>query len=792
MYYILDNDLRIIGSVALTGNATPFYNDLITMKIADDSQKIWSDTLSINIPYDSPEGNMLTIGNHIIAPVGDGEKWHCYRIYNVEEELLSTGIHTKKADCYNLAIWDFYHTLISEREFYGSTQSDLFQYLLQGTSWLLGDEVDYFELPKSLKISEGTAQAAIDSVIQTLECEVEAYIVVTNGKIRGKRINFIKKLGNQDNLTRFEYSKNLTGVKRSVTDLNLFTKLYVYGGNTSGGTRSNITAVNGGVPYLLNEVANDEYNAGGKYLEGSVTNQSIISESALLSWGKKQLEFYSKPHYEYTVDVALLESVNLGDKVYVIDRELTPELYLEARVIEVQLCESDSTQNKIILGDFIEVTVSIPASIYELQALANEAMQKAETASSWKVELFAPNGIDFSDIDEEKEVIARVYSGMENITHQILDENFEWLLFNSDGTINAELSAKYSNKGNVIMVTSEVAGYTLQCNIKDTKLVDSLFFAKEEDLKFFKRIKLVEDVEWTAINSGVIQYAHYDYENGYIYWSKVSGKPYFISEEESKIAESFLIIRTGLDCVPIDYMFCKWGGHGSHYGFYIKDGTPTFISQLKVIVNNKPVSWACEYPYQPFTTITSDSPSVTKIRRSSGRLNLDERNGMILDVSNSSEKSLMKVYFKSDYYSNKELPNPIAQITASEFGVVKGQTYQSSCLDYPYLYVTYGFPQQEGFTYCVDLKSKSLVYRIKFEYTLGNINYYHNHAEPETINYYYDSDGIKHMYQGFALRNPVYEINTRQNELYEFVETMRVIEEVPPSFEGDDYREEDE
>ena len=783
MYYILHNDLTIAGVLALNGQATPFYDDLVTTKIADNGQKIWADTLTISVPYDTPEGEMITIGNHILAPTSNDSRWHCYRIYNIEEGLTSEGIHTKKAECYNLAIWDFYHTLIEARTFTGAVYSDIFQYLLTNTSWTLGKDSEYFDVPKSLEISEGTTQAAIDSVIQTLECEVDAYVVVENGSVVNREIIFVNKLGDEENKTRFEYSSNLLGATRKISDLELFTKLYVYGGADSKGVKVSIKDVNGGVPYLLNEDANLLYNDGGQYLEGTVTNENIKNTTALLTWGKKQMDFYSKPHYEYTVDVALLDGdINLGDTVYVIDADMVPALYVEARVIEVQECQSDLTQNKVVLGEFIEVAVTTPSAIWELQALASQAYDKATAASSWKVELFAPNGTDFEDENEIKQIIARVYEGMENVTYSIERKAFVWRFVDSMGNYNEELEAKYSGVGNVLECESDIAGYTVTCSVLEVTADVPLFFAYERDHTFFCHLyNDTVDTNSQFYNPKVVQYSVYEPRTECVFWSQVYENPLGVTEVEISKGESYSITRTDSSGQQLDMMVCKHGGHGSHFTVRYDGQYYWIYCHYKDIEAN--TGYLCRIKYMPNTIITVNNSNVIKLKETNARFSVDFRHGYYMLTTGSEDNVKYKIY----QVDNILIPTTYTkkfELLSGDFGIHEGNVYQSSCIDYPYMYTTFGGTQATGLNgdkavlFCIDVRSRSVVYKIEYAFDGINGNLTtptgDDQYESEGISYYYDTEGTRWLVKGFAFTGEDSTLERRENNIYRFKETFRV------------------
>lgn len=774
MYYILDTNLRVAGLLSLEGSATPFYNDLITRKIADNSQKIWSDTLDINVPYGTNEVDLIEIGNHILAPSDDNSKWFVYRIYDIEDELVEGGIHTRKASCYNLAIWDFYHTQIEAKTFSNSLVNDIIKYALQGTSWHLEDLDTYFDGEKTFELSEGTVQSAIDTIIQTFECEVEAYVVLKNGQVFDKVINFVEKLGNDDKKFRFEYSRNLTGVTRKKSDLELYTKLYVYGGTNSKDQRVSIASVNDGKEFLLDDEANDLYNAGNKYLEGAVTRESILNPSGLLVWGKKQLEFYNHPHFEYTVDVALIdEDVELGDSADIIDDEMSPELYLQARVIEVQISQSDITANKIVFGDFIEVDVVKPSSIWALQSLASQALEKANSASTWKVELFTPEGTDFENTTDKKTVVARVYDGMTNITYELEQTSFVWQMTDSNGIHNEEWENAHIGIGNVIEVGQEVAGYTITCSIDDATAENPLFFALESDFSFFSKLEN-NNSTITDLNVKVGQYAVVEPVNHNIYWSQIYEGSKLTASDISK-GESFSITRTDMNGLILDRMELKNGGHGSHFGVAIENGKVMIYSNIKDIYDD--TAFLCKFPYQAGKMLSISDSSIIKLVNTTARTNVDFKNDYYLFVDNKADK----VQFKISPKHQTDITNKInAQyiLTASDFGVQENQIYQSSALDFPYLYVTYGGTNgtaNNGDTpvlYCIDVRSASVVYKINYTFTTDAIVPEDNHHEAETISIYFEN-GQKWIVQGFAFTNDDEALKRRNNVLYRVKETFR-------------------
>jgi hypothetical protein len=103
------------------------------------------------------------------------------------------------------------------------------------------------------------------------------------------------------------------------------------------------------------------------------------------------------------------------------------------------------------------------------------------------------------------------------------------------------------------------------------------------------------------------------------------------------------------------------------------------------------------------------------------------------------------------------------------------QTYQSACLDFPYVYFTSGnsLGTDQRCLYCFDIRSKSLVYRIVYTLKKGTIEEIGGSNEPEAISCYYDTDGKKWLIQGFSFGNEDIEDSQHTNQLFRLNEHVR-------------------
>ncbi|MBD8589203.1 phage tail protein [Peribacillus simplex] len=763
MYTILDPDLNVCGVLDLNGKGCKFYNDLRSVKIADDQGKIWLDTLQISVPYGYRETEFMAQGYHLLKQANDGF-FYCYRIIDWEDDVIGP-THVKNVQAINLVAWKLLHKIVPAKTFNAASSQTAFEYISQGSGVEIGN-MDFFGGTKSLEFSAGNnAQYWLDQLTRQFSVEIRGYVQVYNGKIVRILMDIVEELGESPGY-RLEYSHDLLGLKRTGSDNEMYTKLFVYGGTNSKNEIVTIASVNNGREYILDEDANDLYNNGNEFLEGYIVNDSILNPSGLLDWGKKQMDKYNHPKYTYEVDVAHLGyQPNLGDHIGVVDFTMQPELTISARTIQLDESEANPTNNKVILGEYIEIQAVTPQDIWELRAKASQAAQAAEQAKAYKIEYFTPDGTDFAD-DSEKRIIIRVYYGTEDITSKIAKEKFIWIKINADGSHDTVWENAHKAIGNVLTVGAEVVGSTLRCQV-DNGLTDPILFASEEDAAYFCTLQMAAPTGWDDFTKSVAQYAQVDNDRGNIYWSQT-----YTGSKNGTAISSYVITRTDLTGAIKDRMWAINGGHGSHFGIEYINGQMWIWSYYRDN-NNK---WhIVKFKYQANKVLKWGDSSIVDLLSVNAELrtNLDVRNGYVLFVAGKTDPAFY-VCKKSDVLNHQYKPIYTAKGSdINYFG--REQTYQSSCLDYPYVYLTSGSSTgtDQRCLYCFDIRSKSLVYRIVYTLDKGTIEEINNHNEPETISYYYDSNGKKWLVQGFAFGNEDIEESQRTNQLFRINEHTR-------------------
>ncbi|MDD9149341.1 phage tail protein [Sporolactobacillus sp. CQH2019] len=469
MIYILTPDKKVVTVLSNDGGLScPFYNDLHVEQLIE-----FDSTYTFTSPTEYDQTQSIVVGNYAAILDLDNEI-QLFRITNTDDGFDNNG-KTIIATCENAAIFDLNGTLIRPgHDFSGMMAKDQFAYILQDTGWEMG-YCDVIDSQTPSIDSYATAQAALHSVVDAYNGNVKFRIELSGNQISHQYIDFLKQRGTSSG-KRFEYSKDLQGVQRTIniTD-NFATALIPQGANDSAGNPINITSVNSGLDYIANDEANQLYNPlSDKYIYKLYTNDKMTTPGALLADAQKQLAIVSKPETTYDCSVLLLEqiagfeheAVRLGDTVNVIDKDMNPTLTVQARIIEMDVSYSDHTADKVVLGDYVPIQDITPTLVSKIQAQVSDALSKIDMTNI-KVEISASNGSIFKNSQGTTDLIARVYNGKTSITSDLQPSNFVWNKVQADGSHDTAWEQAHTESGNTVMINaSDVYGEaTFTCSI---------------------------------------------------------------------------------------------------------------------------------------------------------------------------------------------------------------------------------------------------------------------------------------------------------------------------------------
>ncbi|EAG6952177.1 hypothetical protein AB967_08785 [Listeria monocytogenes] len=394
MLLILDENKEIVKSISVDStNGTHYFNDSHTEKVID-----FDSTYEFSVSTDDESSKYLTGGNYVMLQDLDDDSllFKIIEVQDIRDDNSSKP--QKRIFCENVFIFDLNNVIVTDRAFSNSNIGPALTYVLGGSGWIPQDTENVGAVANLEFSGYITAQEALHQICTAFDCEVKFYVKTFQGRIVGYYCKVAKQFGDNEGV-RIESGTGIKGITRKVLFTNIKTALIPLGATQSDGTQLNISSVNGGLNYIYNDEANEQYNPGGSgYLMTKIVNENITNAAALKQWGTLELRKLSSPAYQYEANILMLEQVygfeahriRKGSFVRIVDLEMSPPITVQARVIELNICYSDMSKSTCVVGDFIDINSATPAIINQLREnakvstnankVASIASNKAETA----------------------------------------------------------------------------------------------------------------------------------------------------------------------------------------------------------------------------------------------------------------------------------------------------------------------------------------------------------------------------------------------------------------------------
>lgn len=220
--------------------------------------------------------------------------------------------------------------------------------VLKDTGWQVSDATEYDGLRTTSWTSYQTRYDVLLQLCTTYKMMADFYIEVGSNRV-DKRLVVLRKRNPLFKGKEIEYSKDLTGLKRTVDFSEIKTALLCVGPEPEEG-KKRVELV------VKDDESQAKYGLPGRYNWGVYepeTEDQNMTESRLRTLGTTELNKRKSEVITYEVTAVDIEKeykheiINLGDKVRIKDREFTPPLYVEAEVIseEYDLLSEDTTYN---------------------------------------------------------------------------------------------------------------------------------------------------------------------------------------------------------------------------------------------------------------------------------------------------------------------------------------------------------------------------------------------------------------------------------------------------------------
>lgn len=342
----------------------PYFDAVHTEKLTGEN------IFTFSVPANHQDAQYVTEGNLVAFKDLDGN-WQLFEIKRVTDTHDDDLIRT--AFCEHV-FYELIDDFIEDKRPYNTTAAYALQQALEGTRWQAGN-VDDLGL-NSVNFYYESVLSALQKVANTWGGELQFRIAVVGNTIAARYVDLLSRRGAETG-KQFVYSKDIKSIEREVDLTQVVTALYGRGKGEQieegYGRRITFEDVEWSVtngdpadkPLGQKWVGDPEALArwgrpGGRHRFGVFEDSEEEDPAVLLQKTWEELQRRKNPRITYKLDVADLErltgyeheKVRLGDTVRIIDRAFSPELLVEARVIEINRDLLQPENTKITLGNF--------------------------------------------------------------------------------------------------------------------------------------------------------------------------------------------------------------------------------------------------------------------------------------------------------------------------------------------------------------------------------------------------------------------------------------------------------
>ncbi|PHC44651.1 hypothetical protein COF09_05665 [Bacillus toyonensis] len=271
-----------------------------------------------------------------------------------------------------------------------TTVNESMDFALQGTEWKRG--ITEFVGIRTIHIKDFTNPLnLLKQIASTFELEIRFRTEIRGSFIIGRYVDLVKKVG-RDNGKEFLLGKDVQGIRRIESSQDVVTALVGVGPqNSETGEFLTFEEINNGKLYVGNNDALQRWSKDGKHLfdiYSPQTEDQGMTKQRLKQLTEAELKKRIDSSTSYEVNAVALEevfgltheAVCKGDMVRIKDIGFNPPLFLEARLIAADECDTDPSKNKYIFGDYREIqdTRSLIDRLYAqiMGSLSNKASKE--------------------------------------------------------------------------------------------------------------------------------------------------------------------------------------------------------------------------------------------------------------------------------------------------------------------------------------------------------------------------------------------------------------------------------
>lgn len=448
MLLILDKKQVTVGAANnLSPLALPYFDDWHEESLDG------IDTYTFMVPSEHEDAALLETRGHIIFTDADGQN----RLYTIKEIIDTYHDFNKPAKqvfCESTAITELLGDIVRPQTISQADAKLAIRTILQNANvgWQVGDIEDTYStnvvIEEYMTVMEALRKLADEQYFKDLYFTVE---------LRGTEI--VKKLVNlredrgDDIGTRFDYKIDVRGTSRTEDGSQLATALVGLGKADSNGKRLTLQGLGAftdgdiyklaGTDWIGNEEAFQHFAIDGNHIFGIHIDEQADTLEKLKRSTIKALNKRSLPDFHYSASIenlAIMSSeysskqVRLGDWVVITDWTFDPPIVIKGKVMKIERSYTDPSQDKVDLGRYKKIEISMPANVRKLQEKINQNEEKWNT-KLYKTEIVSTAGNTFKNGKGTTVLKALLYYDNFETDLDGTGFRYKWFKYNKDGQL---------------------------------------------------------------------------------------------------------------------------------------------------------------------------------------------------------------------------------------------------------------------------------------------------------------------------------------------------------------------
>lgn len=482
--YFCDRQLNILGQASTT---LPAGNRISQDKLVEDVET-GVNSFECFITWDENTRRELEsaiiAGNYILKQGGDNGYDSLFQIIETEADTKAQEINIYAED----AGLDLLNTICPATTL---TNRNIVQMLsaFLPNDWTINNE----DAPSTTKTytwdGDSTCTERVRSVVALWDCELYYSFRIEQLQVKEKIINVTRKRGLQEAIPQLRLNYDIDRIVTKTSIADLVTAINVTGGTPDGSETPidlknytyNYTDPVTGDRYTVHKPTGQMRNIDAMARWSSAIDQDGLwigsyqfdttDKAILAGQARAELQKLSVPAVNYEVDFARLpEDAQIGDRVNIIDDD--GELYLEARLLQIETCEAEQTKIATI-GEYLLKQSGIAETVAQI---AEQVRQQSESDQRIReeVQILAETVGTMLTLEVESNIIAgqaqlkaHLYNGDKEVTTEHSEALYKWILRKDTGET-------LLGRGYTLNVNLEVMGYagTILCRFIRPELYD--------------------------------------------------------------------------------------------------------------------------------------------------------------------------------------------------------------------------------------------------------------------------------------------------------------------------------